>query len=103
MKKQSVTRKLNLNRETLAPLQSDGDEWVFLKNFRAGRATSRLYQALNWLDQLALLDDAGVTGYDSTRVGDTGLEPVTSSVSRKRATRLRQSPCGTSGSYGLGP
>src|SRR5438270_5431973 len=25
-------------------------------------------------------------------VGDTGLEPVTSSVSRKRATRLRQSP-----------
>jgi hypothetical protein len=25
-------------------------------------------------------------------VGDTGLEPVTSSVSGKRATRLRQSP-----------
>ncbi len=43
----------------------------------------------------AELDDQagpGGTGGCSVEVGDTGLEPVTSSVSRKRATRLRQSP-----------
>ena len=39
-------------------------------------------------------------------VGDTGLEPVTSSVSGKRATRLRQSPvlccCAASAEAGAG-
>ena len=40
-------------------------------------------------------------------VGDTGLEPVTSSVSGKRATRLRQSPvlvqlCCPAGEAGAG-
>lgn len=42
-------------------LRSDGDEWILLKNLRPGRATSRIYQALNWLKQLELVDDTGIT------------------------------------------
>jgi hypothetical protein len=42
-------------------LRSDGDDWVFQKEFEAGRATSRLYQAVNWLRQLELVNDSGIT------------------------------------------
>lgn len=45
----------------VAVMHTDGSEWIAQKPFRAGRATSRLYQAINWLGQLGLLDDAGVT------------------------------------------
>lgn len=42
-------------------IRSDGDDWVYEKEFNPGRATSRLYQAINWLRQLNLLDDTGIT------------------------------------------
>jgi len=45
----------------VALIRSDGDDWIYQKDFSPGRATSRLYQALNWLRQLCLVDDGGMT------------------------------------------
>lgn len=42
-------------------IRSDGDEWIYQKGFAPGRATSRLYRAINWLYQLGLVDDTGAT------------------------------------------
>jgi len=42
-------------------IRSDGDDWVYQKDFYAGRATSRIYQAINWLRQLSLIDETGIT------------------------------------------
>ena len=42
-------------------LASDGEEWLYCQDINSGRATSRLYQAINWLRQLGLVDDTGVT------------------------------------------
>ncbi len=53
-------------------LQSDGDDWIFLKDFRPGRATSRLYQALNWLRQLGLVNEGGATA-DGKSILENGL------------------------------
>lgn len=53
-------------------LQSDGDEWILLKDFRPGRATSRLYQAVRWLGQLGLIDESGITADGKARL-DAGL------------------------------
>lgn len=49
-------------------LQSDGDEWILVKDFRPGRATSRLYQAVRWLGQLGLIDDSGLTTEGKARL-----------------------------------
>src|SRR5271157_119993 len=46
-------------------IRSDGDDWVYQKDFYAGRATSRIYQAINWLRQLNLIDEAGITAEGS--------------------------------------
>lgn len=47
-------------------LGSDGDEWFYCHDFSNGQATSRLYQAISWLRQLGLIDDAGLSpdGHD---------------------------------------
>jgi hypothetical protein len=42
-------------------LASDGDEWLYCQDINNGRATSRLYQAINWLEQLGLIDENGLT------------------------------------------
>ena len=46
-------------------IRSDGDDWVYQKDFYPGRATSRIYQAINWLRQLSLIDEAGITAAGS--------------------------------------
>jgi hypothetical protein len=59
----------------VAVIRSDGDDWVYQKNLNPGRATSRLYQAINWLRQLELLDDNGTTTRGS-EVLQAGLETL---------------------------
>ncbi|MFN7995287.1 MAG: hypothetical protein U0Q18_16890 [Bryobacteraceae bacterium] len=53
-------------------IRSDGDDWVYQKDFNPGRATSRIYQALSWLSQLGLLVDSGLTDEGSDLL-DAGL------------------------------
>jgi hypothetical protein len=53
-------------------LGSDGDDWLFCQDFKNGRATSRLYQAINWLQQLGLITATGVT-QDGLEVLNTRL------------------------------
>ena len=48
-------------KKDVSLLQSDGDDWIHLKEMSPGRATSRLYQAVNWLEQLGLTDESGIT------------------------------------------
>ena len=50
---------------TFGLIRSDGDDWVYQKDFYAGRATSRIYQAINWLRQLNLIDETGITAAGS--------------------------------------
>ena len=45
----------------VSALGSDGDDWLCCNDLSNGRATSRLYQAINWLRQLDLIDDNGLT------------------------------------------
>lgn len=45
----------------VARIVSDGSTWTRVGEFEPGRATSRLYQAINWLGQLSLLDEDGIT------------------------------------------
>lgn len=42
-------------------LASDGDDWLHCQDFKSGQATSRLYQSINWLRQLSLIDDNGLS------------------------------------------
>lgn len=42
-------------------LASDGDDWLHCQDFTNGQATSRLYQSINWLRQLSLIDDNGLS------------------------------------------
>ena len=49
----------------VALIRSDGDDWVYQKDFRSDRATSRIYQAINWLRQLSLISDNGITAAGS--------------------------------------
>lgn len=48
-------------RKDVALLISDGDRWTYRKVFKAGRTDSRLRQAVGWLTQLGLIDNAGPT------------------------------------------
>lgn len=45
----------------VSALGSDGDDWLYCNDLSNGRATSRLYQAINWLRQLDLIDDTGLS------------------------------------------
>lgn len=51
-------------------LQSDGEDWIYLKDLSPGRATSRLDRAVGWLRQLGLIDDTGLTGEGATVLSD---------------------------------
>jgi len=51
-------------------IRSDGDDWIYQKGFGAGRATSRLYQAVNWLRQLELLDESGISAKGAEVLSD---------------------------------
>jgi hypothetical protein len=42
-------------------IASDGSDWVFIKPLGAGRASSRIGQAIRWLTQLGLLSEEGIT------------------------------------------
>jgi hypothetical protein len=53
-------------------IRSDGDDWIYQKDFNPGRATSRIYQAISWLRQLGLLVDSGLTDEGSDLL-DAGL------------------------------
>lgn len=48
-------------RRNVALLVSDGTMWTGESTLRAGRATSRLYQAISWLQQLGLISEEGIT------------------------------------------
>lgn len=59
-------------RRDVSLIRSDGDQWVYQNDFRPDRATSRIYQAVNWLRQLGQIDDAGITAQGSALL-ETGL------------------------------
>lgn len=48
-------------RKDVAVLTADADTWYFRKRFRGGRTASRLTEAISWLSQLGLIEDAGCT------------------------------------------
>jgi len=48
-------------RKDVSVLHKDGDEFVYAKNLYPGRATSRVGEAINWLDQLAMINKNGIT------------------------------------------
>lgn len=50
----------------VAVLNADGELWGFRKDFKSGRTASRLRQALNWLQQLKLINDSGLTADGET-------------------------------------
>lgn len=50
----------------VAVMNADGELWGFRKAFRSGRTASRLRQALNWLQQLKLINDSGLTADGET-------------------------------------
>jgi hypothetical protein len=54
---------------------SDGSSWTAVRPLRPGRATSRLYQAIYWLEQLGLADDGGTTT-DGRAVLERGLRSL---------------------------
>jgi len=60
-------------RRNVALLVSDGTTWSGESTLRAGRATSRLYQAISWLHQLGLISGEGITA-DGTAVLARGLK-----------------------------
>jgi hypothetical protein len=61
-------------------IHSDGEEWVYQRDFNPGRATSRLYQALNWLSQLGFLNANGLTTEGSALL-DAGLTTLRRTLS----------------------
>lgn len=54
---------------------SDGSSWTAVRPLGPGRATSRLYQAIYWLEQLGLADDGGTTT-DGRAVLERGLRSL---------------------------
>jgi len=60
-------------RRNVALLVSDGTTWTGESTLRAGRATSRLYQAIYWLRQLGLISGEGITA-DGSAVLARGLK-----------------------------
>lgn len=62
-------------QKDVALIRSDGDDWIHLKDFRPGRAVSRLYQAINWLRQLDLIRDGNLTA-DGSAVLNEGLATI---------------------------
>jgi hypothetical protein len=48
-------------RKDVSVLHKDGDEFVYAKNLYPGRATSRVGEAINWLNQLAMINKNGIT------------------------------------------
>jgi len=50
----------------VAVLNADGERWGYRTDFRAGQTASRLRQALNWLQQLKLINVAGLTADGET-------------------------------------
>ncbi len=48
-------------RKDVGLLTSDGELWIGRKGFSGGRTASRLSQAIGWLKQLQLINDAGIT------------------------------------------
>ena len=50
----------------VAVLNADGELWGYRTDFSAGRTASRLRQALNWLQQLNLINDSGLTADGET-------------------------------------
>lgn len=48
-------------KKSVALLRADGELWTAVGAFEAGRASSRLDQAINWLGQLKLIDENGIT------------------------------------------
>jgi hypothetical protein len=60
-------------RRNVALLVSDGTTWTGESTLRAGRATSRLYQAISWLHQLGLISSEGISA-DGSFVLARGLK-----------------------------
>lgn len=54
---------------------SDGSSWTAVRPLGPGRATSRLYQAIHWLEQLGLADAGGTTA-DGRAVLERGLKSL---------------------------
>lgn len=50
---------VDFNRD-VAVIISDGEKWRFRKNFEGGRTASRVGEAIDWLRQLGLIDEAGL-------------------------------------------
>lgn len=50
----------------VAVVNADGERWGYRTDFSAGRTASRLRQALNWLQQLKLINDSGLTADGET-------------------------------------
>jgi hypothetical protein len=50
----------------VAVLNADGELWGYRTDFSAGRTASRLRQALNWLQQLKLINNSGLTADGET-------------------------------------
>lgn len=48
-------------KKLVAVLTSDGSNWAFRQDFYAGRAASRISQAVGWLAQLELINNEGIT------------------------------------------
>ena len=48
-------------RRDVALLRMEGDRWIGLRDYTPGRAASRLHQAIDWLRQLKLISDSGLT------------------------------------------
>ena len=62
----SWSRLAGDSRHDVALLIADGEQWrsrleKHVKDFRAGRTASRIYQAVNWLWQLGLIGEGGLT------------------------------------------
>jgi len=56
----------------VALLTTEGDRWQprpgekHVADYRAGRSASRIYQVINWLQQLNLIDKMGLTSRGKT-------------------------------------
>ena len=70
-------------------IRSDGDEWVYQNDFHLDRATSRIYQAVNWLRQLGQIDDAGITAQGSALL-EAGLATLRRASGAEAASIRKQ-------------
>lgn len=69
-------------RRDVAVVVSDGTEWMAQADLNAWRATSRVYQAVNWLGQLGLVDEEGTTDE-----GDAALDRAISVLETRDVAR----------------